>query len=535
MPFNKLTGQDKEMIAHWIATNGPSEGAGQFGVAPNNIPLEYVLRFWNESKSSFLFQLLGNNLIVEKKVSYERPMRTIEAEVYEELHDGDMYAFKKLVMDFGVQQDTDWWYTGSRLFDSWALAENRYSATYGFTFPKENGKHFIVTPGTKPMRILHKIAKIIKAEEEFEKFRIAHSRILNNKITKGTLCLSIHPFDYMTMSDNSYNWSSCMSWTECGSYRAGTVEMLNSEYVLVAYLKGEKPYPFYRYSWDGNKKWRQLMVVHPQAICNIKGYPYFSKDLTELALEWIAELARTNLGWDIPYGKVKFHLGENFVYEDENTYNYNFDFDVMYNDFDSSEEISHYIIIPQDNPPRNYRANIFLSGTLSCMGCGKVDGFENSSESCVMCSTCVPRIECSCCGQELYSDEMYEIDGELYCYNCFQDNFTTDALTGEYISTEDTITIYLTRNSEFLDIYKDSFIETSFYNFTGDNMKAFSKYFNCSKIRMYRDEETFTTYYYLFMEDCTEMGLRNLFGIWDPERYRNVEPGRFRTRIVDSN
>ena len=77
--------------------------------------------------------------------------------------------------------------------------------------------------------------------EEFEDFRIKHSRILSEKEFIGRLSLSIHPLDFMTMSDNDSDWSSCMSWRTCGSYRRGTVEMMNSPCVVVAYLSASKP------------------------------------------------------------------------------------------------------------------------------------------------------------------------------------------------------------------------------------------------------------------------------------------------------
>ena len=42
------------------------------------------------------------------------------------------------------------------------------------------------------------------------------------------------------MSDNNSGWESCMSWRNNGCYRRGTVEMMNSPYVIVAYLMLEE-------------------------------------------------------------------------------------------------------------------------------------------------------------------------------------------------------------------------------------------------------------------------------------------------------
>ena len=74
------------------------------------------------------------------------------------------------------------------------------------------------------------------AADEWEEIRLAHSQIFNTNKMTGTLCLSIHPLDYATASDNDNGWSSCMSWRDDGCYRMGTVEMMNSPMVICAYF-----------------------------------------------------------------------------------------------------------------------------------------------------------------------------------------------------------------------------------------------------------------------------------------------------------
>jgi hypothetical protein len=108
-----------------------------------------------------------------------------------------------------------------------------------FVSPKDGSK-VTITLGMKFMKALGKVVEAYNLDQEmFEEFRIAHSQILNDKKLSGRLCLSIHPLDYMTMSDNESDWGSCMSWREGGCYRRGTVEMMTSPVVVVAYLKSE--------------------------------------------------------------------------------------------------------------------------------------------------------------------------------------------------------------------------------------------------------------------------------------------------------
>ena len=90
------------------------------------------------------------------------------------------------------------------------------------------------------------------------------------------------------MSDNNEDWESCMSWTQGGEYRVGTIEMMNSPYVIVAYLKSH-----HNLEWADNwnsKKWRELYICSNDFVRSITGYPYKDEKITKLVLEKIREL-----------------------------------------------------------------------------------------------------------------------------------------------------------------------------------------------------------------------------------------------------
>ena len=75
----------------------------------------------------------------------------------------------------------------------------------------------------------------------------------------------------MTMSDNANNWSSCMRWTDRsggvdhGDYCAGTLECMNSPYIIIAYLHNPKHsfelslYDCNDWQWN-SKQWRELFI-----------------------------------------------------------------------------------------------------------------------------------------------------------------------------------------------------------------------------------------------------------------------------------
>jgi hypothetical protein len=104
--------------------------------------------------------------------------------------------------------------------------------------PLKDGKVLKIRNGSRPMRSIRKIAESYGIEG-FEHFMNKHSECLNQKSLKGTVHMSIHPMDYMTMSDNNEGWESCMSWANDGCYKQGTVEMMNSPCAVVGYLESD--------------------------------------------------------------------------------------------------------------------------------------------------------------------------------------------------------------------------------------------------------------------------------------------------------
>ena len=61
-----------------------------------------------------------------------------------------------------------------------------------------------------------------------------------------------------------------MSWFEKGEYRQGTVEMMNSECVVVAYLESTTNMTIRDGEWN-SKRWRELFVVDENVLANGAG------------------------------------------------------------------------------------------------------------------------------------------------------------------------------------------------------------------------------------------------------------------------
>ena len=402
-----LTAKEKNMIENYI--NDYAEGENEEAIA-ENAPIEERLRFWEQAKREYLYPMFGNQLILEREIEYEAPAEAIlnhsdfrekTNKFYDNLFRIMCHTPEFSSLIYHIYPDGSSFY--GHLLDRKNLLDNRWKCPTTI-MPLPNGKSFQVTPGTRMTRIFGKLAKTWNVEG-WEEARQAQADAVTAKTTKGTLCLSIHPMDYLTMSDNAENWDSCMTWVDRGGYRAGTVEMMNSNCVVVAYLK-HKTNSFY--NWN-SKTWRELFVVHPKAIVNIKAYPYKNEWLTKYILSWLKELAEE--------ANLNNYADNTVLYERE--HRIRFETGAMYNDFFRTE---HYIYLPKNYDNKNY-TYIRYSGIRNCMWCGLPEQ-DYTDESSVICLDCdaSPTYRCADCGRVIRSDEICTLDNETYCEDCYSNN-----------------------------------------------------------------------------------------------------------------
>jgi len=485
--------------------------------------LRHVLRYWESNKSRYLFKLLGEKLIYSKEIKYERPSEEVYDQFYYELT-SDFDSPLKIFREYFIKQlnkiyttddykNQEYWLC-SHLLEPSVLTDNKVGLAYDLEI---NDKKIRVQQESKPVKVLRKIVTALELDEElFEKFRLKHSLILNQKMIKGELCLSIHPYDYMTMSDNNNDWESCMSWINEGCYRRGTVEMMNSPSVIVAYLKSSRNTTFYgtNLEWS-NKKWRQLFVVTEDFATGIKGYPYHNLELEKEVLKTIAELAKENLGWEYydqfpkfieeayrchnyPVAKINLTDDENFWVK------LNFSVDTMYNDFHSGCE--NYVII-NTNITENTDIDYFYGGPVVCMCCGCENsdyGYDDEAMY-LVCDHCGnsepdPYAICSECGDDLYDrDDCVELDsGYTICNSCYDEGFYfVDPINDLQYPNSEGYTVFLKDKQG--NVTNKSIITSVLtrYNYTAE----WDQYFKTSRI-------CWDGLYSISENDCTEAGLK---------------------------
>lgn len=137
--------------------------------------------------------------------------------------------------------------------DEWAdncVGNHTENNSIHFAFPK------ICKNGAKPSKVLSKIL-------DDAQFDIDLSKILQNRTVKGSIEISIHPMDFITMSTNTHKWGSCMCIVD-GFNKIGGFSLMQDNVTTIAFLdKGvpaEYKTNFGAFSWN-NKVFRQIIAI----------------------------------------------------------------------------------------------------------------------------------------------------------------------------------------------------------------------------------------------------------------------------------
>lgn len=413
-PFDCLTENDKEIIRQWCINYANCE--------PQSI--EKILMVWNKNKKT-LFRAFGKQLQISFPI-HQKVNSTYRQNKWRELYSpfifynkDDLKYYKYDPRNHVFINDLNKW-----LQDEWvekislSMLKNIIEYTKycyienGITnedkiFNNNSGKILKIPSGTKIMRAIRKVLEYYHFPymASFNKWRDDISVINTDKEINAELVLSINPVDFITMSDNKSGWTSCMSWIDHGGYSTGTIEMLNSNVAVVAYLRNQQPFIYNNFEIP-NKSWRTLVFIHKDLILVGKHYPYQSEALAKIILDKIQTMVKTNLGWKYQY---KNQLYRDMIYSYDNEYIRD-DFqrmneghkiytytNIMYHDIIEDHSIDYWCC-------RNYvNKNLYLnlSGPATCMCCGElIDKNKDNNFSTVdkYCQECEKKYRCCGCG-----------------------------------------------------------------------------------------------------------------------------------------
>ena len=484
----RLPEEDKDLIHRYIAWYGGGDCETDYTVIKRD-RMDYFLRYWASAKAPF-YKMFGENFILKREISFAKNGDELEEEMDNILRrnaEVPVMTFRReyiAFIDDYHEMPYDLRYQLKRFAgDTSMLVKNVYDGD-PIVIPGQftkNGHPLQINSGAKAIKMLGKICtaldfsvkmyycedcggwdlfrrpgkchcgsdKPLKEFDGYESFRRAHSLALNQKMVRGNLCLSIHPLDFITMSDNECGWGSCMSWMEeAGDYRLGTIEMMNSESVIIAYIEAKEDMCIcddVNAKWN-NKRWRQLIVVTPELILGNKQYPYFNDVVQGTALKWIKELAADADFSNTPYMAYGPYEEESVQISNQNT-NVIGNRRVHFNLYMGGYMYNDIYDLRLGFLKRNWDGTdltIDLSGPAVCTSCGDIIPSNDVESSWTTCRDCNGMWQCARCGDWHYGEPYYASDTDhCYCEYCYSRELHECEICGDRVENINNVFIEL--------------------------------------------------------------------------------------------
>ena len=270
-------------------------------------------------------------------------------------------------------------------------------------------------------KIIKKGTKIIKAFKFFEEDKIVlddlqtqASMLIQDDKVEGYLSFSVHPLDYLSSSENNYNWRSCHSLD--GEYRAGNLSYMLDSSTIVVYLSSKEKTILPNFpdsvSWN-SKKWRVLFFLSDDWNMLFAGrqYPFASKHGINIVLNYFSKLFDTTyykcwedyrissvnlntnslslIGDYVPVGRKLIALNQLITdaksKENEEALHYN---DLLYSTvykpiYAYSFEKNYHFSPPTGTT--NSETKFFIGGVPKCLRCGKEEVMHSGTMQCQEC------------------------------------------------------------------------------------------------------------------------------------------------------
>lgn len=355
-----------------------------------------VIDEWEARKQNRLLNLLNQELIIEKEISFSKPEDEIAEEIYaarlperikkafrKEFFNEDSNNFNTSVISHAAELML---YT---VTSSYALAQGKLDKDYILEKPLPGVKQTKFQKGTKITRVLR---LLIDDKEELEKILVEYSRFFNQAKLKGTLCISIHPIDYLTASLNKCNWRSCFNLVS-GEWKSSLGGLMASPYTMIAYLKAKDDMDYNGFVWN-NKQWRTYITINAgQNISHFhigKHYPYCNEELESQLVSMMSDL----LG------------GEFELREDSYAFYTEVDEDGFYDDGVENVYARVGLVELENN-------SIPVAEDVMCLCCGDI--YTNCDSNTIYCDDCYPSYYACCyeCGDHITHDD---VDNGYYYY-----------------------------------------------------------------------------------------------------------------------
>lgn len=329
---------------------------------------------------------------------------------------------------------------------------------------------------TKDNKKISKGSKVVKSFKYFiDDEKLLHdlqnkaSEIIQENKVEGYLTFSIHPLDFLSSSENTYNWRSCHALD--GEYRAGNLSYMCDRGTMIVFLSSDKQEKLPHFPEDvpwNSKKWRMLLHFNENLEVCFAGrqYPFSSPGALEVVKDIfcnylvpfqrdygfysvIGENRKRQKweGWYDDYvNEFKYKRNNEVTHIDEATYcvinqgifnRFNMIKDAPnsrhFNDVTKSScyDYPYYMFKHYWSPQTEIK--FIIGSEVKCLRCGErtIDG--DDSMMCPECECAYGTSDsdayrtCDCCGMRVFYEDGSWVGDDWLCSNCFDtETFTCE-------------------------------------------------------------------------------------------------------------
>jgi len=397
----------------------------------SGINTDDLINQWYDAKSRFI-KIFDDNLIYRTKepVTIELSSDEKNAKLQEFFNEiSSSYNYPGLI-DFIEYFQNDFF-------------ENKMSSAYhrhGYDIPAG-------------MKLTKAYKEFVPNEKDLDAIQTIASRLIQeNKIT-GYLCLSVHPLDYLSMSENTNKWRSCHALN--GEYRAGNLSYMLDSSTIVCYLCGDEKTKLPRFPksvpWN-SKKWRMLLFVSDDNDGLFAGrhYPFFSSALMNMVQDMWSHHNRWAYWSHWHDDQIKTYDYKEWNFDSKNLCGTYIPFngriyeiedlitdrsELHFNDLKKSSFYTPYYC--WKDSLISTKTHFRIGSKVKCLKCGSRYLKDSNSMICDNCLEIKGYERCSDCEEIYPGEEMIWIDSEnrYVCPSCFENYYCTCAYCGEIIRT----------------------------------------------------------------------------------------------------
>ena len=395
--------------------------------------VDNIMSDWLENKQFFI-EHMGGKLIyqLDKPVSFELDTKAKKEKLDRFAEEVASHYENWNLSDFLFHIDLDDFYNNR--------TSHEYKTEIDVTIPSN-------------FKVVKAFKFFVHNDDILKRLQSEASRIIQENVISGYLCFSVHPLDYLSLSENVHNWRSCHALD--GEYRSGNLNYMVDDTTVICYLRAEKqavlPHFPEEVLWN-SKKWRVLLFFANDKTMVFAGrqYPFTANVgidlirtdvLPALCLgswtKWVKTSIRTmkdeKTGIEflftkmipvgnelVPFIEVVRDGADTYQFDDllrSTIYSPMWSYRKKTNYWDtegtgcSDAKLTKVIVGKACSCPSCGRNIISYTNLMCCPTCATTHGFDDSDY-----------YECEICGSMTFCDDMYDLEysGMRVCPDCYR-------------------------------------------------------------------------------------------------------------------